>query len=63
MRLHDKKLTELEEIVEKNPDDSKAWLNLGVMLGQAAQLDSCIKAFRKAIELDSENARAYIRRC
>ena len=46
-------------VVEIDPKDAKAWINLGAALGQAEQLDEEIEAYRKAIQLAPKYAEAW----
>jgi superkiller protein 3 len=46
-------------VVEIDPRDAKAWINLGAALGQAEQADEEIEAYRKAIQLAPKYAEAW----
>ena len=46
-------------VVDIDPKDAKAWINLGAALGQAEQPDKEIEAYRKAIQLAPKYAEAW----
>ena len=48
-----------QRVVEIDPKDAKAWINLGAALGQAEQPNEEIEAYRKAIQLAPKYAEAW----
>src|SRR5262249_38413062 len=50
----------LEAAIERNPNESVAHGNLGVILGTAGDFDGEIKEESRAIELDPNSASAYL---
>lgn len=49
-------ITELQEHLEKEPDDAKAWYNLGQTLVGAGEFDMAITAFEQVIRIEGEQA-------
>lgn len=49
-------ITELQQHLEKEPDDGKAWYNLGQTLVGAGEFDMAITAFEQVIRIEGEQA-------
>jgi len=49
-------ITELQQHLEKNPDDGEAWYNLGQTLVGAGEFDMAITAFEQVIRIEGEQA-------
>lgn len=49
-------ITELQQHLEKEPDDGKAWYNLGQTLVGAGEFDIAITAFEQVIRIEGEQA-------
>lgn len=49
-------INKLQQHLQKNPDDSEAWYNLGQTLVSSGGFDLAIKAFKQVIRIEGEHA-------
>jgi tetratricopeptide (TPR) repeat protein len=54
---YERAVTALEALVETAPDDTDAWVSLGMARSGLNEWDSALKAYMRAIDLDPDSAR------
>jgi Flp pilus assembly protein TadD len=57
--LHDEALPWLEKAVAIDPELARGWINYGVALRRAGELDAAERAYRRALELDPSATSVY----
>ena len=55
---YESRVTLWTDTVEKRPDNERAWNHLGLALKNEGRLDEAVEAFRRAVALDPDHAKA-----